>query len=294
MKTITKSFLLAVTSSILSFSSIGQDIPMMLTAEGHLLVEVLLNDSIKGNFILDTGAGAVVLSQKMFDRIGSSTKPSGYFTGFRHDGDRIDGITYTVPKISLGNVTKNEMKVGVYPPLDNYGIDGLLSLKFFEETPFTIDFKNQKISILTRKGVEKLAKSNTSLPMKLYMHTDISLDVFIPICLNDSMVIDVEFDTGSGFGSFIINPHFISALTTDETTVTQSTYQAPISGRQLLDQNAVLSSVGVCANESSMSVKDATVIFREGLIYEGLIGSELFKQTAITIDIPGKRFIILD
>ncbi|MEZ4993083.1 MAG: hypothetical protein R2824_21850 [Saprospiraceae bacterium] len=39
---------------------------------------------------------------------------------------------------------------------------------------------------------------------------------------------------------------------------------------------------------------DVTAVFREGMIHEGLMGSKMFRDRVITIDIPGKRMIVQD
>jgi len=276
---------------LVGFHVKAQEYPIMLLEEGHILIEVTLNDSIKSNFILDTGAGAVVLSSKTFERVRESSTEAGFFTGFRHDGDRLDGEIFSIPSLALGDYKVKNILTGVYPPLDDFGIDGLLSLKFFENMPFTIDYKNQKVRLVQDEELELLAAKNTVLPLSLDIREDVSLDVHIPICINGELEVSAEFDTGSGHSLFLLNPYFLEKLGLDSASITTQTYTTPIAGRSLNDFVTSLNSVGVCGDES-LQWNDKSTTFREGLIFEALIGSGLFKDRAITIDIPGKRLIV--
>lgn len=243
--------------------------------------------------MMDTGGGAIVLSGKMFRRIQASAKETGYFTGFRHDADRIDGIVYTIPSFGIGEVIDKNVKLGVYPPLDKYGVDGLISLKFFEDKPFSIDFKNQKLKILNAKELEEIKKDQLQIPVFLKTHTDFTVDMFIEICLNESISVQAEFDTGSGFKTLIVNPYFIKKLNLDSKTASSRGYKTPISKKSSMDSIFTISKVQLCAlKDENLGLSDKETVFREGLIYEALIGSEMFKEKTITIDINGKRMFV--
>lgn len=270
----------------------AQEYPLSISDEGHLLVEVTLNDTIQANFILDTGAGAVVLSAKTFDKIADSSEKAGYFTGFRHDGDRLDGIIYKIPSVSIGRIAATNVLAGIYPPLDDYGVDGLLSLKFFEDKPFTIDFKNKKIAFLDKQGLDSVLIKSVSIPISLESHTDVSLDMFLPICLNGKVKMKAQFDTGSGYGAFVINPYFMEELSLDSSMGKAKLYTTPISHRQIRDVVLPLQSVAIGDLQDLAMLRDVSAVFREGLIYEALIGSEIFRNSSVTIDIPNRRVLL--
>ncbi len=273
----------------------AQEYPVQITDEGFIIVEVKLVDSIKGNFILDTGAGAIVLSGKTFEKIKGSAENAGYFTGFRNDGDRLDGEIYRIPSLAIGDVIQNDVLIGIYPPLDDYGVDGLVSLKFFEDKPFTIDFKNKKIRFV--KSISDFYDDNkfTVLPITLQSQTDFSLDMFIRVCINDGVSVNAEFDTGSGYKTFLVNPYYMKQLGLDTMNMTSRSYTTPISGHKLSEHAYNSDSVNICSDGNSLQGKTLSkvpTVFREGLIYEALIGSFLFKDSDITIDIPNKRMFI--
>lgn len=276
------------------FFGFAQEYPLFITEQGYIIVEVTLCDTVKANFILDTGAGANVLSQKTFDKIKALTTESGHFTGFRHDGDRLDGITYELPTLAIGEKVQQNTQIGVYPPLDTYGVEGLVSMKFFEDKPFTIDFKNQELRFPGEEKLKELADEGTVLPLTLSVHTDIALDIFIPLCLNDAVEVTTLFDTGSGYGSLILNPYYLPQLIKDSSKVQTKPYTTPLSQKKQEDKIASIEAVDVCdaSAPDGLEMSEVPAVFREGMIYEALVGSALFRDHVITIDIPGKRLIV--
>lgn len=270
----------------------AQEYPIFITDEGHILVQVRLADSLTGNFILDTGAGANVLSEKMFTRIQSQAQKTGYFTGFRHDGDRLDGPVYKIPYLAIGDIYQHAPIVGVYPPLDDFGIDGLLSLKFFEDKPFTIDYVNQKLIFHATSLSVNESNKRITLPLSIYQHTNVLLDIFLPIRLNDNVEVLAEFDTGSGFDGYIINTNYIQDLGLDTTKVTYQPYTTQLSGEHRTDHIYELESIAVGGVDNALHKNNVNAIFREGLIYNALIGSGFFKNRSITIDIQNRILIV--
>lgn len=288
----TKIKLTIILSLLIPLLSMAQEYPVYILEGGYIVVQVELSDSVTGNFVLDTGAGANVLSEKMFKKVASEATKKGYFTGFRHDGDRLDGEVFEIPYLSLGEQKQVKPIVGVYPPLDAMGIDGLLSLKFFEDKPFSIDFKNQKIKFLSNDESKQLAAIHTTLPLLLYQHTNVMLDIFIPITVNDNVELLASFDTGSGYDTYLLNPGYITDLKIDESELSKQEYVTQLSRDERTDKVANLSTISVGEGSKKIENKDVHAIFREGLIYNALIGSGLFKDKIITIDIPNKTFIV--
>lgn len=267
----------------------AQEVPLTILEGGYIIVPLTVNDSIPANFILDTGAGVTVMSSGFFEKIADSSEACGFFTGFRHDGDRLDGELYSINSIDLGGYKQQNIIGAIYPPLDGYGIEGLLSLTFFRNKPFTIDYRNQKLRLLTDSEVSTIAENFTAVPISLHQKGDASLDISIPVCIGDQVTVNAEFDTGSGHELFLINPYFLEQLGLDSAQLESSTYTTPILKRSLTDYLAD-QPLTICDSDQSAVMK--TVLFREALIYEALIGSGLFKDKAITIDIPGKRFFV--
>ena len=122
----------------------NSEIPFKSVYNGLILVQAVVEDSITGNFILDTGSGIHVFSKKFSDRI--KMKNAGFFTAFRHNGERISLDIYTISNIAIGEAVERNPYVGILDALDNLGLDGIISLKLFEKQPFTINFINKTIN----------------------------------------------------------------------------------------------------------------------------------------------------
>ena len=270
----------------------AQEYPITITEQGYIFMEVTLVGNVKANFMLDTGGGGVFLSGKTFEKIKNQTASAGLFTGFRHDGERLDGEVFTIPSIAIGDISQTNIISGVYPPLDEYGIEGLVGLKFFENTPFTIDFKNKILRFENSQSLQKLESANKSIPISFATLPDFTIDMFIPICINGKTKIRAEFDTGSGYNLLLINPFYIEKLELDTSGVTPIDHITPITKKKLIDYQFSLESVELCESEMSSGLENATATFREDLIYEGLIGCGMFKDKALTIDIPHKRIFV--
>lgn len=251
-----------------------QKIPLTISEYGLIFLEASVND-VKGKFILDTGAGAHVLSKKFFDKIKNKTKEDGIYTGFRHNGERLDLIVYQAESISVGSLTQSQPFVGVYPPLNEYGIDGLVSLKLFEETAFTIDFINNELILETDKSLSELTKNSEEFPILFDRERDKVLDLFVTITLNDSVSLQAEFDTGAGFNAFYLNKFYADKLNLQLDTL----------NRAIIEKLSYNGSEIVFESNKTITVKD-------DLIYEGLIGSGIFRNAKLTIDIPNSRILV--
>jgi hypothetical protein len=131
------------------------------------------------------------------------------------------------------------------------------------------------------------------IPIKLFSQLDIALDMFIPLCINGSVTLDAEFDTGSGYGTLLLNPYYMKLLGIDSSVTEKQQYTSPVSGTVTTDRISNLSSVELCGSLSSVKGENMRSVFREKIIHQGLIGSGMFKDKTFVIDIPGKRILVL-
>lgn len=273
------------------YYSDSQTIPIRINEYGFIFVDVTLNNSIKAKFLFDTGGGVFIVSGKIYRQIENTVKSTGHLTGFRHDGERMDFEMMLFPSVTIGDYTAANVYGGVYPPFDEAEIDGVIPIKFFENQPVTVNFKDKTLTIETKEGLKEIENSAEQLPLILNTHLDYGLDIFVTVCLNDSIKIKAEFDTGSGFDALVINPFYIPRTLRDTSALKSREYVTPLTGRKLTDRTGKINSVSYCGS-TMLSTNDVSITFREGLIYEGLIGSGMFKDRILTIDIPNKRFLV--
>lgn len=272
-------------------NSLGQSVPLKFDDGGDIFVTVTINDSIKTDFLLDTGGGMNVLSNKIFQKIKSTAKFHGVETGFRHDGERLDGEVYEIPSMSIDKYKLQDVLTGMYPPLDDYGIDGIISLKFFEHKPFTIDFKNKILTMETDKSMKSIEKNSQMVPILLDIFSDWAIDMYIPLELNNSIIVKAEFDTGSGYNGFVMNPYYMKMLGLDSTNTKKQNYTTPVTQTPLHDYIGNISSVKL-KGVNSTEITNKSSLFRENMIHQALIGSAMFKDKSITIDIQNKKMYV--
>jgi len=249
-----------------------EKLPITINDYGLIFIKAKVNNEI-GTFILDTGSGAHVVSQKFYSKIKNSTKEDGVYTGFRHNGERIDLKVYKARSISVRSLIQTNPFIGVYPKLDEYGIDGLVSLKLFEENAFTIDFVNKQVIIETVESLSQIEKTAEILPIQFDRERDKVLDMFVTICINDSVSLQAEFDTGSGYETFFLNKYYADKFNLQLDSLKRTN----------------ISKLIFCGSNLSIENKPTTI--KDDLIYEGLIGSGLFRNKRLTIDIPNKRIL---
>lgn len=251
-----------------------EEIAITILKSGHVVVPVTVNDSIKGKFIFDTGGGIELVSTGFFKKIESESTRKGVFTCFKSDGERVDVNTYIVHRMQIGHLIESDVLIGVLPLLDEIGIDGLVSSKYVESIPVTIDYKNQVLTIEDQQSIDEISKTGTIMPIFLQKHGRTGLDIFIDVSLNDRIHILSELDTGHGFYPLWVNAYY---------------------KEQIKESNALSDTLRI----DKMCIKDANrltmlhqeITMKNDLIYEGLVGAAFFKDGKLSIDIPNERII---
>ncbi|MBD3169786.1 MAG: hypothetical protein GF307_09915 [candidate division Zixibacteria bacterium] len=247
-------------------------------------MDVILQDSIQDRWLLDTGAGVQIVSQALFDQL--DMVPAGHFTAFRMTGERFDVELFGLRSLQVAGYRKENVLVALWPVLDSMGISGIVSLKFFEDRALTIDFVDNSLTVETATSVERIAGNGTVVPIETQRYRDSGLDIFAVFKLGDSFKAEFEIDTGSGRRLWI-DSRFLSKLAIDTTsdTVTKKPTDTGSWYITYLDRVSLWDS-------PSISTDSVRAIFRDNLIYDGVIGIGFWTDRAITIDIPNHRMIV--
>ena len=265
------------------------EIPFTLMNNGLIIIQAAVEDSITGNFIFDTGAGIHVFSKKFSDKL--NKKNAGFFTAFRSSGERLGFDIYTISSIGIGNTVERDPYICAWDVLDRLGIDGIISLKLFEEKPFTLDFINNKIIIENTGSLEKLSTEGITIPLKFQVYRDKAIDIFADFRLNDKVTAEFEIDTGAGKG-LLIDARYMEILGIDSTSASVRKIQSrSLTGVTERSYITGIDKIALSASPGT-GLLDPSVTFKKDLIYDGVIGVEFMMNKKITIDIPGKRLII--
>ena len=132
----------SVNKAILNVDTVGDII---------IVNDVMLNDSSKVKFIFDTGASYTTISSEIASRLGISTDNADKIKIMTGSG-YIDAPKVTIKKISVNGLTAYNVPALVADlPIHNTGmagdIAGLLGLSYLNNYKFTVDKKNNRITL---------------------------------------------------------------------------------------------------------------------------------------------------
>lgn len=283
--------------ALLPFVSFSQstnknEIPFELLPSGHILVKAKV-DQLQGSFIFDTGAGLTVFTKKFFDQLKHTKKEDGGYTAFRATGERINIDLYHVPDFEMGNFKKTEEEIS-YVDADFGGVDGIISLKFLEAKPFTIDFEKKVLRIESPASLATIKKIAKKLPIQLEQSRGKSLTIFSYFKVNDKLNLQISLDAGAGKDVYRLSPKYLKALNVD---VTDSTKVKKVQRKSEIDEKFVsniyitrLNSIAA-QNEASITTRDFPVQFVDGLIYDGIMWINWLGKR-ITFDLQDEMLLI--
>jgi clan AA aspartic protease (TIGR02281 family) len=114
-------------------------VPFERTPSGILLVEVILNGSIRAKMVFDTGANVVVISKKLSGKIGQPFSPSDAVR-MRTAGGEVEGRYLIIPRMELGMASKENVRAVMTTQSNVFkDFDGLLGMSFLEGYHVVID-----------------------------------------------------------------------------------------------------------------------------------------------------------
>ncbi|MGN6511284.1 MAG: retropepsin-like aspartic protease [Chitinophaga sp.] len=271
---------------VCSMTAFGQ-VPIKVLESGHITVKAKI-DGVEGNFILDTGAGLTVFTRSFFEKIPHTTAVDGGYTAHRATGERLDIDLYKVYNFQLGALHKSEDEVS-FLDIDLGGFDGILSLKLFEQQPFTIDFKKEELELETQRSLSNARMAGERIPLQLEQSRGKALDIFAYFRVNDSLTLQLCLDSGAGKDVYRFNSKYLRKLglkaldSTERKSEISSSFSSKI-------YRANVAKIAV-ERSPAVAVKNVRAQFVDGLIYDGIVWVN-WLGPRITIDIPGKEMVI--
>lgn len=244
---------------------------------GHLVkIPVTINGTIHTNFLLDTGAGVNVISERLCQQIGC--KKEGSYTGKRMTGEEITLQFTHVPQISVGSLESKNVRAGVLDifeklPKELGVIDGAVSLRFFENQPFTIDYVNST--------VELNSTSSGGQAVPVHLETDQEkIIAFVEMANLGSF----EVDTGNSVA--VLNLSKAKTLRVD----LKAKDVKKVEGKNETGHPfvAYYTSIPELKTGSGNVRQEKPKVAFKQLIHDGVIGNDFFKGRKVTFDIPNK------
>lgn len=155
----------------------------------HLVTVPVRLNGHERRFVLDSGIGLTIVR----DTIGGIAATGGSFTGRRMSGQEVTSPIGVAPLLEFAGISQRNTEVGLidssgFPP-ELAAIDGFLSLAFFIDQPFTVDYGSRTI----RDGSDA---DGFVIPVRVQRDGP-SVDVFMSLTIPGGRSISVEVDMGS-------------------------------------------------------------------------------------------------
>ncbi len=127
-------------------AKLGEGAPIEMTRRNNnFLVKVTVNDR-KANLVLDTGASISILRREFAEAVGLSAE-GGEKTRFNAVGSQVDVAIVAARSFSVGDITFDDMPVGIAEMPESFAADGLLGMDFLGNFEFSIDQDNEVLNL---------------------------------------------------------------------------------------------------------------------------------------------------
>jgi hypothetical protein len=254
-------------------------------------IPVTVADEIPARFLLDTGIGVTLVSKALAQRLG--VRVSGEMKGKRMSGQELTVPLARVPSLTLGDRREDDVEVGVFdlagmpPPLST--IDGILSLRHFERSPFTIDYLRERLVLETPETLADRRARGAAIPLTLDREAH-ALTAFTTMEVGLPRPVVLEVDTGSG--GLILHSRSMAALGISPEEPTVKTLRGvDETGNDFVRHFARMRAPVFPPGAPEMRADDLPVAFQE-IIHDGLIGDAYFRRFVVTYDLPRSEMIL--
>ena len=236
----------------------------------HLVVVPVELNGIETRFVVDSGIGFTVVR----DTFAGCLPTGDTFTGRRMSGQEVTVPLAVAPSLRFGELEARDLEVGLLDlggfPDQLADIGGFLSLAFFAETPFTVDYAAGRI----RVGA---AAEGAPLPCRVDRNGP-AVAMYLPLTLPDGREIEVEVDMGSD--ALILDERFLELAAgemrrvdgTDETGHSYTRRFARLQGR-------------IHPTAAPDLGQDAPEVMFQSIIYDGLVGDAFLHRFDVTFDV---------
>lgn len=202
-------------------------------------------------------------------------------------GERLDIQLWEVPSLQVGPLVTRDAVVGSWDALDNFGLDGIISLNEFREQPFTIDFKAGTITFESASSLARRRLAGNATPVLLDDLRSRALTAFAAFSCDE--VGQCELDTGTQ--ATRANVRYLAALGIDssDASVTRRSFKS-VTGAMENQYVATVPRIAL-GDAPGINVTDSKVTF-SGIIYDCVIGTSFWQGRVLTFDIAGRELIV--
>lgn len=113
--------------------------------QGHMIINVRLNDKLDGKFLLDTGATFVTLSATLANRLNLRLSSRNQIPVTLANGSKVNAQPIVLKSVQVGDARVNGVAAMIFHEAPNDGVDGLLGMSFLREFMISMDPVNKKL-----------------------------------------------------------------------------------------------------------------------------------------------------
>jgi hypothetical protein len=252
-------------------------VPLSSGPGGTFTAPVSVNSSAPKRFIVDLGAGVSLIAPTA----GAQDKPVAHFTGFRMNGDRLDGLLYRAQSLAIGPLIAHNDFVAYWKGVAQAGVDGMVSARELASTPFTFDFINRRIVFEDGKSLQSRVRNGSAVPLAVDDDRGKSLMLFEDVDFGRGQRGECLIDTGQF--NIQLNKRYMEAL---------GVHAGDPDVLQQDDRIITHLPDVALAQAPNIHAPGAKVIFRD-LIYDCVIGNAFWVRNKIaTFDIAARRMYV--
>lgn len=223
-------------------------------------------------FLFDTGGGETFISPEVAQKIGR--QPYGSAAAFRMNGDmfryqKLDSLEIRIDKVPFFHATVGVWDLMSILPEELPKVDGVISLKSFQDRIVTFDLAASRLLIETPAALRKQQGRLTLLPSRFANGLDgRELNLFLGVPHRGRSYWFL-FDTGN-ISELLLSHQTASGWGLQSDTTVHRTALNPIAiqlGRRKLVSRAAA----------------------ENIIYDGVLNYEMIRRTKITVNFPARQ-----
>jgi hypothetical protein len=297
-----------ITLAIILQGAIGSSLPLYSEPDVHTLEEIpfkyaaghIITVPVKVcgedcTFILDTGCGVNVVSERLVQKY--SCKGLGKHSGKRMSGQQLTMDMFKLPSLQVGSNEQQDVPVASWKMEEILGdapelkdVQGMVSLDFFKNTAFTMDYQNQAMFIESPVTVKKRAETGTSVPIRITQRSGVETSISLPISFTNGTKAIAEVDTGSG--NLILDTKYMKLFGIDPSSKDVKTVNGTDETKHSYVRYFTQLPVSIFPGDADKLIQNQPNVHFQKIIYDGLVGDSFLKQFTVTYDLPGKRMIL--
>jgi len=248
-----------------------------------------VDNPVAARMIIDTGIGVTVLSRALCERL--KCVMAGEHTGRRMSGQSVTVPLTRVSALTIGGRRVEDMQVGVVDAegLLAPGIDGIVSLGFFAQIPFTLDYRAQALVLEDANSLVGRQAAGTAVAVHVERDGP-STSLFARMALPRGASAQVEIDTGSN--SLILDERYMRLLGVDpaDRAVEVVRGQDETSHGYLRHFASITGTIHF-VDAPALQQDHPRVMFQK-IIHDGLVGRAFLDHFTVTFDLPRSRIIL--